>query len=59
MHPHGVVEGLIAIVSPHIISICPHKAGWGVIIYGAPPTEDNPSGIDEKYFAKTIGAGKS
>jgi hypothetical protein len=54
-----IVEGLIAVVIPHIVSICPHEDGWCVIIYGNPPTDDNPSGIVEKHFVKTIDAGKS
>ena len=54
-----IVEGLIAVVTPHIVSICPHDNGWGVIIYGKQPSEDNPSGIMEKHFVKTIDAGKS
>jgi hypothetical protein len=54
-----IVEGLIAVVLPHIVSICPHENGWGVMIYGKKPTEDNPSGIVERHLAKTIEAGKS
>jgi hypothetical protein len=54
-----IVEGFIAVVIPHIVSICPHEDGWGVIIYGQQPTEDNPKGIVEKHFAKTVEAGKA
>jgi hypothetical protein len=54
-----IVGGFIAVVIPHITTICPHNDGWGVIIYGRQPTEDNPSGIVEKYFAKTVEEGKS
>lgn len=53
-----IVEGFLAVVIPHIVSICPHEDGWGVIIYGDVPTEDNPKGLVEKHFAKTAEAGK-
>ena len=57
----NIADGFIAVLLPeipHIVSICPHNDGWGVIIYGKQPTEDDPSGIVEKHFATTAEAGK-
>lgn len=52
-----IVEGLIAVVIPDKVSICP-QGRLGVIIYGKPATEDNPSGMVEKPFRRQSKMGK-
>jgi len=54
-----IVDGFIAVAIPHIVSICPHENGWGVIIYGGPEAKESDGGIVAKHFALSIDEAKS
>jgi hypothetical protein len=53
-----IIEGFIAVTIPYIVSICPHKEGWGVIVYGGEEA-DTVTGIALKHFAQTIPEAKT
>jgi hypothetical protein len=49
-----IIEGFIAVVIPHIVSICPCQDGWGVMVCGGPDAAEAKGGIVAKHFAKTV-----